>query len=106
MQSMHLCSARSRCALRGLRTGSNPLKSQSKRLLRNEVRTKPQKGKRKAEMLALSTSAASGWMGYPVVNQSNRGVAIYLLDILSVRRIRVSYVRGRGYLVERGLTFR
>ena len=45
-------------------------------------------------MLALSTSAASGWMAYPVVNQSNRGVAIYLLDILSVRRIRVSYVRG------------
>jgi hypothetical protein len=33
-------------------------------------------------------------MAYPVVNQSNRGVAIYLLDILSVRRIRVSYVRG------------
>jgi hypothetical protein len=56
-------------------------------------------------MLALSTSAASGWMAYPVVNQSNRGVAIYLLDILSVRRIRVSYVRGRGYLVQRGLTF-
>src|ERR1035441_4690749 len=56
----HLCSVRSRCALRGLRTGSNPLKSQSKRLLRNQVRTKPQRGKGKAEMLALSTSAASG----------------------------------------------
>jgi len=45
-------------------------------------------------------------MAYPVVNQSNRGLAIYLLDILSLRRVRVSYVRGRGYLVERGLTFR
>src|ERR1019366_3686875 len=90
----HLCSVRSRCALRGLRTGSKPLKSQSKRLLENEIRRKPQGGKGKAEMLALSTSAASGWTAYPVLNQSNRGVAIYLLDILSVRRIRVSYVRG------------
>ena len=47
-------------------------------------------GKGKAEMDTLSTGVASGWMAYPVVNQSTRGVAIYLLDILSVRRITVS----------------
>ena len=49
-------------------------------------------------MHALSTGVASGWMAYPVVDQSNRGVAIYWLDIARVRRISASYNRGKSYL--------
>jgi len=74
------------CALRGLRTGSNPLKSQSKRLLGNETGSKPQRDKGKAEMRPLSTGGANLWMAYPIANQSSRGKAIYMLHIANVCR--------------------
>jgi hypothetical protein len=86
--NIHLCSVRSRCALRGLRPGSNPLISQSKRVMENEIRSKPQRGRGKAEIHALSTSGMHGWMAYPIANQSSRGISIYMLDIANVCRNR------------------
>ena len=97
MQSIHLCFARSRYALHGLRSGSNPLKSQSKRPLGTEIRSRLSEGIPKAKIHGLSTVGENAWTAYPIANHSNRGVAIYLLDIVMVSK-RASYVREESYL--------